>query len=67
MDYQATDNWRVTGRYMKTTQDLLQAYGTTWAGNGSDQLPTPVLFKQPGRQLHAVGHRRDQPDRRRWN
>jgi hypothetical protein len=57
MDYQATDNWRVTGRYMKTTQDLLQAYGTTWAGNGSDQLPTPVLFKNPGANymLSATG------------
>ncbi len=48
MDYQATDKWRITGRYMKTTQDLLQAYGTTWAGNGSNELPTPVLFKNPG-------------------
>ncbi len=57
MDYQVTDSWRVTGRYMKTTQDLLQAYGTTWAGNGSDQLPTPVLFKNPGSNymLSATG------------
>ena len=42
LDFQATDNWRVTGRYMKNKEDILQAYGTTWAGNGSDQLPTPV-------------------------
>ena len=38
MDFQATDNWRVTGRYMNNKEDILQAYGTTWAGNGSDQL-----------------------------
>jgi hypothetical protein len=48
MDFQATDNWRVTGRYMKTKEDILQAYGTTWAGNGSEQLPTPTLFLHPG-------------------
>ena len=33
---------------MKTKEDILQAYGTTWAGNGSDQLPTPTLFMHPG-------------------
>lgn len=57
MDYQATDNWRITGRYMKTKEDILQAYGTTWAGNGSDQLPTPVLFNHPGSNymLSATG------------
>ncbi len=48
MDYQATDNWRLTGRVMKTQENIVQAYGTTWAGNGSDQLPTPVLFLHPG-------------------
>jgi hypothetical protein len=48
MDFQATDKWRITGRYMNTKEDILQAYGTTWAGNGSDQLPTPTLFLHPG-------------------
>ena len=48
MDYQLNDNWRVTGRYMHTKEDIVQAYGTTWAGNGSGQLPTPVLFLHPG-------------------
>ncbi|HWJ54796.1 MAG TPA: carboxypeptidase regulatory-like domain-containing protein, partial [Vicinamibacterales bacterium] len=48
MDYQLNDNWRVTGRYMHTKEDIVQAYGTTWAGNGSDQLPTPTLFLHPG-------------------
>src|SRR5206468_9775049 len=48
MDFQATDKWRITGRYMKDQENILQAYGTTWAGNGSDQLPTPTLFKHPG-------------------
>ena len=57
MDFQATNNWRVTGRYMKTKEDILQAYGTTWAGNGSDQLPTPTLFVHPGSNymLSATG------------
>jgi hypothetical protein len=48
MDFQPTDQWRVTGRYMHNDENILQAYGTTWAGNGSDQLPTPTLFVHPG-------------------
>ena len=57
MDFQATNNWRVTGRYMNNKEDILQAYGTTWAGNGSDQLPTPTLFLHPGSNymLSATG------------
>jgi hypothetical protein len=49
MDYQITDKWRVTGRYMNTNFTPLQAYGTTWAGNGSDQLPLPVKHTLPGK------------------
>ena len=49
VDYQVNDKWRVTGRYMNTKEEILQAYGTTWAGNGSDQLPTPTLFIHPGK------------------
>jgi hypothetical protein len=48
LDFQPTDKWRVTGRYMHTKENILQAYGTTWAGNGSDQLPMPVMFLHPG-------------------
>ena len=57
MDFQATSNWRITGRYMHNKEDILQAYGTTWAGNGSDQLPTPTLFVHPGSNymLSATG------------
>jgi hypothetical protein len=57
MDYQATDNWRLTGRYMNTVENIVQAYGTTWAGSGSGQLPTPVLFLHPGSNymLSATG------------
>ena len=35
---------------MNTKDEHEQAYGTTWAGNGSDQLPTPVdtFFTTPG-------------------
>jgi hypothetical protein len=49
LDFQATDKWRFTGRYMNTKENITQAYGTTWAGNGSDQLPMPVLFVHPGK------------------
>src|SRR6266487_2176845 len=57
MDFQATDKWRITGRYMKDKEEILQAYGTTWAGNGSAQLPTPTLFLHPGSNylLSATG------------
>ncbi len=57
MDFQATSNWRITGRYMANQENILQAYGTTWAGNGSDQLPTPTLFVHPGSNymLSATG------------
>ncbi len=42
---------------MKTKEEILQAYGTTWAGNGSDHLPMPVLFMHPGSNymLSATG------------
>jgi hypothetical protein len=57
LDFQATDKWRFTGRYMNTKENITQAYGTTWAGNGSDQLPMPVLFIHPGKNymLSASG------------
>ena len=51
LDYQVSSNWHVTGRFMNTKENLLQAYGTTWAGNGSDQLPTPTLFMHPGKNF----------------
>ena len=42
---------------MNNKEDILQAYGTTWAGNGSDQLPMPTLFMHPGSNymLSATG------------
>jgi len=48
LDFQATDNWRLTGRYMHTKENITQAYGTQWAGNGSNNLPMEVLFLHPG-------------------
>jgi hypothetical protein len=48
LDFQPTDKWRITGRYMDTKNDVTQAYGTPWAGNGSYQVPLEVLFKNPG-------------------
>jgi hypothetical protein len=50
LDFQANDNWRVTGRYMRHSdlQDL--PYGTTWAGAGSNNLDTmQTSFDNPGR------------------
>ena len=57
LDFQPTDKWRITGRYMGTKDEALQAYGTTWAGSGSAQLPTPTLNPQPGSNymLSATG------------
>ena len=49
MDFQATDNWRVTGRYMNKKDDQEQPYGTTWSGAGSDNLDTiDTFFETPG-------------------
>ena len=55
MDFQATDKWRFTARYMNTKEEILQAYGTTWAGNGSDQLPIPTKFIHPGKNYMLSG------------
>jgi hypothetical protein len=57
LDFQATANWRITGRYMNTKEEILQAYGTTWAGAGSNNLPMPVTFQHPGKNflLSATG------------
>jgi hypothetical protein len=57
LDFQPTDRWRVTGRYMNTKDESLQAYGTTWAGSGSGQLPMPVVHPLPGSNylVSAVG------------
>ena len=43
---------------MKNKDDILQAYGTTWAGDGSAQLPTPSPQYTPGLELHALRDRR---------
>jgi hypothetical protein len=49
IDFQATDKWRITGRLMRNSDTQMQAYGTTWAGSGSDRLDMPVEFVHPGR------------------
>jgi hypothetical protein len=49
VDFQATDSWRFTGRYMNKKDDQEQAYGTTWAGAGSNNLDgMQTLFTNPG-------------------
>jgi hypothetical protein len=50
LDFQATDKWRFTGRYMKNKDEQELPYGTTWAGAGSNNLDTiDTLFSLPGR------------------
>ena len=58
VDYQMTDKWRVTGRYMKTKQDEMQAYGTTWAGNGSRPAADAGVPPAPRQELDGqhAGH-----------
>ena len=64
LDFQPTDRWRFTGRYMrnKDLQDL--PYGTTWAGagsgggtNGGGFDDMAVTFDHPGKNwmLSATG------------
>jgi hypothetical protein len=58
MDFQPTDKWRVTGRYMKNKDEQEQAYGTTWAGAGSNNLDTmDTIHLLPGSNwmLSATG------------
>jgi hypothetical protein len=50
IDFQPTDKWRVTGRFMKNSDTQQQAYGTTWAGAGSDRLDDmESVYVHPGR------------------
>ena len=50
IDFQPTDKWRVTGRYMWNSDNQKQAYGTTWAGAGSNNLDDMgTNFIHPGR------------------
>jgi len=56
IDFQPSDKWRVTGRYMKNSDTEQQAYGTTWAGagtgggtNGGGTDDMGVTFIHPGR------------------
>jgi hypothetical protein len=56
LDYQATDSWRFTGRIMNKKDDQEQAYGTTWAGAGSNNLDTmQTLFQNPGSNFMVSG------------
>jgi hypothetical protein len=58
VDYQATNNWRITGRLLNTKNDQEQPYGTTWAGAGSNNLDTiDTLFVTPGSNymVSAIG------------
>jgi hypothetical protein len=49
LDFQPTDNWRFTGRYMRNKDLQERPYGTTWAGTGSNNLDdTGTTFDNPG-------------------
>jgi hypothetical protein len=56
IDFQPSDKWRVTGRYMWNSDTQQQAYGTTWAGagsaggtNGGGFDDMGAVFTHPGR------------------
>ena len=56
LDYQATDKWRFTGRYMRNVETQHLPYGTFGAGsNNLDTMQT--VFDHPGRNwlLSATG------------
>jgi hypothetical protein len=56
LDFQATDKWRVTGRFMDTKNEQVQPYGTTWAGAGSDNLDVlNTKFETPGQNWMISG------------
>lgn len=51
LDYQITDSWRMTGRFMHTEENILNAYGSSGFGAGSDQVPMPSTFARPGANM----------------
>jgi hypothetical protein len=52
LDFQPSDQWRITGRYLRSTNEQDQPYGTTWAGAGSNNLDTiATTFNQPGNNI----------------
>ncbi len=49
LDFQPSDQWRFTGRYLRSTNQQEQPYGTQWAGAGSNNLDDiNAKFDQPG-------------------
>jgi len=58
IDFQPTNDWRFTGRYMQNSDLQKLPYGTTWAGVGSNNLDNVnTEFDHPGRNwmVSAVG------------
>jgi hypothetical protein len=50
LDFQPSDKWRVTGRYMHNKDSEVLPYGVTWAGAGSNNLDTlGTTFDHPGK------------------
>jgi hypothetical protein len=57
LDFQATDRWRVTGRFMRNKDLAFQPYGTGWAGAGDNLGTVGTEFNHPGKNwmLSATG------------
>jgi hypothetical protein len=64
LDFQPTDNWRFTGRFMRNKDFQNLPYGTTWAGagsgggtNGGGFDDTATTFDNPGKNwmISATG------------
>jgi hypothetical protein len=52
IDFQPSDKWRITARYLHSSNTQEQPYGTTWAGAGSNNLDTiGTTFDQPGNNI----------------
>jgi len=56
LDFQPSDRWHFTGRYMRNSDTQELPYGTTWAGAGSNNLDTiQTLFVHPGNNWMLSG------------
>jgi hypothetical protein len=57
LDFQPTDRWRVTGRYMRNKDLAFRPYGTGWAGAGDNLGTVDTSFNHPGKNwmLSATG------------
>ena len=62
MDFQATDNWRVTGRYMNNKERHPAGLRHDVGRQRQRPAPDADAVHPPRLELHAVGDRHPQPD-----